>query len=168
MTSKALPTLPPLAEPQRLTMWRPGPWDWQRKFLLLLAVAIVLRIVAMCLVPLIPEEAYYWMYAQHPNLSYFDHPPMVSWVIGAGSYVFGNNEFGVRIVGQLLSIGASVLMFYFGRMWYGRTAGIVTAIAIQTLPVFFAVGLCAPMDSALMFFWSACIPGDQPRAAPRP
>jgi dolichol-phosphate mannosyltransferase len=157
MSTKVISTLPPLARPGRLAAFRFGTWDWQRTFLALLAIAILLRIVAMCTVPLIPEEAYYWMYSQHPSLSYFDHPPMVSWVIGLGSYVFGNNEFGVRIVGMLLMFATSWLMFLYGRMWFGRTVGVVVAIAIHALPIYFCAGMIAPMESALLFFWAACL-----------
>src|SRR5215217_3462094 len=60
--------------------WRSG-WTW---IAMLVAIACLLRVAAMVFVPLIPEEAYYWMYAQHPAMSYFDHPPMVAWVIWLG------------------------------------------------------------------------------------
>lgn len=122
-------------------------------FALLFAVALGLRLLAMAAVPLIPEEAYYWMYAQHTALSYFDHPPMVAWVIGLGTAVFGDTEFGVRIVGNLLMLGASLLMYRFGRTWFSREAGAVAALLLQVLPVFFGIGFIATMDSALIFFW---------------
>src|SRR5664280_2844266 len=63
--------------------------------------ALVLTIIHLLLAQqteLIPEEAYYWAYSQHPALSYFDHPPMVAWIIWLGTAVFGNTELGVRIV----------------------------------------------------------------------
>ena len=34
---------------------------------------------------LIPDEAYYWNYAQHMDLSFYDHPPMVAWLIWLGT-----------------------------------------------------------------------------------
>lgn len=128
-------------------------------FVLLLALAFILRMVAMGSVPLIPEEAYYWMYAEHPNLSYYDHPPMVAWVIGLGTAVFGDTQFGVRIVGNLLMLGASLLMYRFGRAWFSRAAGLVSALLLQVLPVYFGVGFIATMDSALLFFWMLCLVG---------
>ena len=65
-------------------------------FLLLLGLTLVLRFLAMIRVPLIPEEAYYWLYsAQRPNLSYYDHPPMVAWIIRLGTILFGDTPIGV-------------------------------------------------------------------------
>ncbi|RPH72356.1 glycosyl transferase, partial [bacterium] len=51
------------------------------------AALLCLRFVTAFLIPLTPQEAYYWNYAMHPALSYFDHPPMVAWVIGAGYFL---------------------------------------------------------------------------------
>jgi hypothetical protein len=109
--------------------WGAGPWlPFFRSrrgavALLLMAAALALRLLGMALVPLVSEEAYYWMYAQHPALSYFDHPPMVAWVTGLGTAVAGNTEFGVRLVGSLLMLGASLLMYRFGRAWFSPAAG---------------------------------------------
>lgn len=127
--------------------------------LALLTVALGLRVVAMSGVTLLPEEAYYWMYSQHPALSYFDHPPMVAWLIGAGTSVFGDTEFGVRFGGAVLMLVSSVLMYVFGTIWFGRAAGLAAALLLQILPVYFGTGLIATMDSALVFFWMTGLAG---------
>lgn len=125
----------------------------------LLVMALVLRAVALASVVLIPEEAYYWMYAQHPSLSYYDHPPMVAWIIGLGTFVFGHSELGVRIVGNLLMLASSGVMYAFGAMWFGRKAGLIAAAALQVLPFYFGLGFIATMDSPLVFFWLLCMLG---------
>jgi 4-amino-4-deoxy-L-arabinose transferase-like glycosyltransferase len=42
-----------------------------------------------------PDEAYYWAWAQNFHLGYYDHPPMVAYIIGASQrifeFVFGSN-----------------------------------------------------------------------------
>lgn len=132
---------------------------WNSKITALLLAALVARLLAMALVPLVPEEAYYWMYAQHPALSYYDHPPMVAWIIGLGTAIFGDNELGVRIVGNLLMVGASVLMYAFGRMWYGRAVAFLSAALLHVLPLYFGAGFVATMDSALLFYWALGLVG---------
>lgn len=132
---------------------------WAVCLALLLALTLALRLLAMVAVPLVPEEAYYWMYAQHPSLSYFDHPPMVAWVVGLGSAVFGDTEFGVRVVGTLLMLGSSLLMYRFARAWFSSAAAVVSALLLQVLPVYFGVGFIATMDSVLVFFWLLCLIG---------
>jgi len=118
-----------------------------------LAAALAMRVAAAIWMPLIPEEAYYWNYAKHPALSYFDHPPMVAWVIGAGTWLLGDTEAGVRLLAMLLMIGSSVLIYHLGRMWFTRRVGLWSAALMQALPIYFGVGLIATMDGALVFWW---------------
>jgi len=125
----------------------------------LFAGMIVLRLFAMLWVPLVPEEAYYWMYSRNPELSYFDHPPMVAWVIGLGTWIFGDTAFGVRIVGDLMMCGASVFLFLFARMWFSSVVALVSALALHVLPVYVGVGFVATMDGPLCFFWAMCLFG---------
>jgi dolichol-phosphate mannosyltransferase len=47
----------------------------------ILAYVLVLKLIFIASVNLIPEEAYYWNYAQHLDWGYLDHPPMVAWLI---------------------------------------------------------------------------------------
>ncbi len=132
---------------------------WKLTIRILLAITLALRVVTMIWMNLIPEEAYYWMYSQHPELSYFDHPPMVAWLIGLGTQLFGNTQFGVRIAADLCMLGASGAMYAFSRMWFGRGASLVAALLLQVLPVYFGAGLIATMDAALIFFWLIALVG---------
>ncbi|HPQ40325.1 MAG TPA: glycosyltransferase family 39 protein [bacterium] len=125
----------------------------------LLAITVMLRWVALGTVPLVPEEAYYWLYSQHPAMSYFDHPPMVAGVIGLGTSIFGDSEFGVRIIGNLLMIAASLLLYRFGRAWFDAPSGILAALMLHILPLYFGAGFVATMDPALLFSWMVCLTG---------
>ena len=40
----------------------------------------MLRLVLAGTLPLAPDEAYYWLWSQHLQTGYFDHPPMVALV----------------------------------------------------------------------------------------
>jgi len=70
-----------------------------RHLLQAIILLVFLRLVSASLIDLSPQEAYYWNYARHPALSYFDHPPVVAWLISAGQFVLGKTELGVRIGG---------------------------------------------------------------------
>src|SRR4051794_25936798 len=54
-----------------------------------IALLLLLRFVWAATIDLSPQEAYYWNYAMHPAFSYLDHPPMVAWVIRAGTLLLG-------------------------------------------------------------------------------
>jgi 4-amino-4-deoxy-L-arabinose transferase-like glycosyltransferase len=68
---------------------------------------VILRAIMAAELPLSADEAYYWLWSQHPAAGYFDHPPMIAWLIRAGTFLFGDTPFGVRFAGLVLSLPAS-------------------------------------------------------------
>jgi 4-amino-4-deoxy-L-arabinose transferase-like glycosyltransferase len=75
--------------------------------LLLIALLLLLRAVMAAQLPLSADEAYYWLWSLHPAAGYFDHPPMIAWLIRAGTTLFGATPLGVRFAGIVLSLPAS-------------------------------------------------------------
>jgi hypothetical protein len=68
-----------------------------RKFFLIgVAALLILNLFQATFTDLLDDEAYYWMYSQHLDWGYYDHPPMVAWVITAGYSLF-HNTLGVRL-----------------------------------------------------------------------
>jgi 4-amino-4-deoxy-L-arabinose transferase-like glycosyltransferase len=70
-------------------------------------VLLFLRAIMAAQLPLSADEAYYWLWSLHPAAGYFDHPPMIAWLIRAGTLLFGDTPLGVRLAGVLLSFPAS-------------------------------------------------------------
>ena len=58
---------------------------------LLVAAATLLHVVYAGLVPLSAQESYYWQWARHLDLSYYDHPPLASWTIWVTTSLFGDS-----------------------------------------------------------------------------
>ncbi len=69
--------------------------------------------------PLSFDEAYYWLWSKHLALSYYDHPPVIAYAIRAGTLLFGDTAFGVRIVPLLFSAGASWAVWRGGAILFG-------------------------------------------------
>jgi hypothetical protein len=89
---------------------------------LLQAVAaffIVIKIVYIFRVGPIFDEAYYWMWGQHPGLSYFDHPPLQAWLLGISDALFGRSLFALRWLTLVTLAGT----FYIFHLWAKRMAG---------------------------------------------
>jgi 4-amino-4-deoxy-L-arabinose transferase-like glycosyltransferase len=70
-------------------------------------VLLVLRGVMAAVLPLSADEAYYWLWSKHLAAGYFDHPPMIAWLIRAGTALFGDTPLGVRFAGIVLSLPAT-------------------------------------------------------------
>ena len=57
-------------------------------FYYLLGSILILNLLQANFTELIFDEAYYWHYAKNLTFGYFDHPPMVAWLIGLSSFFF--------------------------------------------------------------------------------
>ena len=68
---------------------------------------LLLRAIMAAQLPLSADEAYYWLWSRHLAAGYFDHPPMIAWLIYAGTSLFGDTPWGVRFFGVVLSVPAT-------------------------------------------------------------
>jgi 4-amino-4-deoxy-L-arabinose transferase-like glycosyltransferase len=121
--------------------------------LALLTVLALLRLVAAQSIPLTEDEAYYRLWAQHPALGYYDHPPMVAWWIWLGSRVAGDGPLGVRLLPVASSLLTTLMVFDFGERIGGRRAGLSASILYNAcLTVGFGAILAIP-DVPASLFW---------------
>lgn len=105
------------------------------------------------------DEAYYYLYTQNLNLSYFDHPPLVAFTAGIGIWLTGAvTPFTIRIGGVLLYTGTLIFAYLASRKLFGDRTATLTLAILTTIPVFqVAFGILTSPDNALMFFWAFCL-----------
>ena len=118
-----------------------------------IVLLLLLRFVWAATINLSPQEAYYWNYSIHPDLSYLDHPPLIAWVVRAGTLLFGKTEVGVRFAGLLLVVVSTWLIYVLGRLWFSRRAGLWAALLFQVIPAYFIYGAIITPDVPLICFW---------------
>jgi len=61
----------------------------KRALAILIVVSGLVRLAAAGTLGLGNDEAYHFLYAVHPDLSYYDHPPMLAWVETIGLTLSG-------------------------------------------------------------------------------
>ena len=130
---------------------------WKEPPLLLAGALFLLRILYLPWINLFPEEAYYWNYAQHLDIGYLDHPPMVAWLIALGTRIGGQTEFGVRLFALVCSAVTSFFAWQLAARLYGRRAGTVAALLTQILPFFFMAGWIMTPDAPLTACWAGTL-----------
>jgi hypothetical protein len=93
-----------------------------RSFFPFLIAFLVLRFVFWFSTFPNPDEAYYWLWGQHPDLSYYDHPPLQAWVEGTVTAVLGRSKFVLRLP-NLISNGLFFYTYYkIAAYLYGKDA----------------------------------------------
>ncbi len=124
--------------------------------LLVFVLAVVLaRLAAAAFIPLSEDEAYYRLWAEHLQLGYYDHPPMIAWWVRAGMAIAGDDPLGVRLL-PVLSSGLVSLVVFDIAAQLGANEPVATRAAVwfnATLLVGAGGALAVP-DGPNMLFWS--------------
>jgi dolichol-phosphate mannosyltransferase len=121
------------------------------------SAVLLLRLAYLGLPELMEQEAYYWAYAQHPSLSYLDHPPLVALLVWLGTVLVGTTEFGVRIGAFICWF---VTAFFVHRLTVrvcGRSAALGALLLVGILPFYFGIGLMMTPDAPLHAAWAALL-----------
>jgi 4-amino-4-deoxy-L-arabinose transferase-like glycosyltransferase len=112
---------------------------------------VVLRLVAAAWTPLTFDESYYWMWSKYPAFGYYDHPPMVAYVIRLGTMIAGDTEFGVRIASILLALPMSWAVYRAAAILFGGQRVASTATILLNVTLMAAVGtLIVTPDAPLL------------------
>ncbi|MFH0727164.1 MAG: glycosyltransferase family 39 protein [Pseudomonadota bacterium] len=130
---------------------------WRIFALGVVGYSLLLRCAYLGPPELLHEEAYYWNYAQHLDIGYLDHPPMVAWIIHLGTMVFGNTEFGVRIGAYVCWLVTAFFSFNLTYRNFNTATAFRALILIAALPIFFGVGILMTPDAPLIASWSGTL-----------
>jgi 4-amino-4-deoxy-L-arabinose transferase-like glycosyltransferase len=105
------------------------------------------------------DEAYYYLYTQHLDWSYFDHPILVALSTGLGIWLTGHvSQFTLRWGALLLHTGALLLLYLTGKHLFSPKAGWLTLAIASLIPIFsLGFGTMTLPDAPLIFFWSASL-----------
>lgn len=116
-------------------------------------LSLFLKLVLSYFLPLLPDEAYYWIWSHHLQLSYFDHPPMIAWLFAAGQWL--------EPYGQAVRFPAVIFLHCSLLIW--RLIFKELKCSEQSLVQFLLLMLLVPYlgfgsilltpDLPLMFFW---------------
>jgi dolichol-phosphate mannosyltransferase len=151
-------TLPGHAFALATCAWRLGSGTrWRVAAVSLVIGSFLLRLIYNGQIELFPEEPYYWNYAQHLDIGYLDHPPMVAWLIKLGTLVFGDTEFGVRIGAVCCAAVAAWFAYRLTRNLFGEASAVVALVLLQVLPFFFMAGMIMTPDAPLTAAWAASL-----------
>jgi 4-amino-4-deoxy-L-arabinose transferase-like glycosyltransferase len=135
-------------------------FSYEKAFWVLITGMFLFRMIYILISPLqlSPEEAYYWSYSRHPALGYFDHPPMVAWIIWIFTSIFGHTEFGIRIGAVLLGAGLTFITYRLAKELFDEKTGFFSALLLNLAFVFSLLYSTAiTPDSPLFFFWGLAV-----------
>ena len=127
----------------------------------LVSLVIVFKILIVFLFPLTGDEAYFIEWANNLNIGYYDHPPMVGWLIYLMQYISGNYVF-FRFFSVITSLIVAFIIyklailsfekeksFYISLIYLASPINLLTLLFSNDIPLFLFGSF-----SAIFFYYS--------------
>jgi hypothetical protein len=136
-----------------------NPKNIQRLLIFTIVASVAIRGFLAWMLELGNDEVYYWTYALYPDLSHFDHPPMVGIMIQAFSFnLFFDSELFVRMSSVVLGGVNTWLIFLIGKLLKDQLTGLFAALLYNTSVYCFVIaGIFILPDTPQLFFWLASL-----------
>jgi Dolichyl-phosphate-mannose-protein mannosyltransferase len=125
----------------------------------ILFFSLIIRCILAAAVELGNDEVYYTLYARFPEWSYFDHPPMVGWVIRLFSLdMMLQHEFFIRLGAVFFGTVNTWGMYVLGKKIKDERTGIYAAL-LYNASIYCSIiaGVFILPDSPQLTFWLGAI-----------
>ncbi|SET36423.1 ArnT family glycosyltransferase [Stigmatella erecta] len=117
--------------------------------LALLALSAAIRLALALGTDVYFDEAYYWQWSQRLDWGYYDHPPLVAWLIAA---------LGIRPMALLCGAGTVAAVWGLARDVHGHAEAAWRAAALWScVPIAILSGVWATPDTPLLLFWTLAL-----------
>lgn len=118
-----------------------------------LGVGIVLfRLLTVLQIGLMPQDAYYHFHGQHLALSYFDHPPMIAYLLRVTTELFGRSIVVVKLAD--FTVTAITLACFYGlaKEHLRPLAALFTTVAFGSTLLVTVLSINSTPDVPLLLF----------------
>lgn len=124
-----------------------------RSVIAMVTAIIMLRLLFIFLMGPMPQDAYYFFYSQHPALSYFDHPPMIAYILRFFTTIFGRNVIALKLADSSVTIITIVLFYQLSQCFLGvKSSGKAVLLLLSTFMVTI-LSLVSTPDTPLLLCW---------------
>lgn len=131
-------------------------YSYRQRVLLLIFIFSIIRLLYAFFTDLGNDEAYYWLYSQHLQWNYFDHPPMVAlWIRAFTFNLFFQQEGFLRLASVVSCAIATWFMYKTVSVIHSERAGWFAACLYNAS--FYAgitAGIYIMPDTPQMVFWT--------------
>lgn len=128
--------------------------DRSSSFWVIVLAVLIWKLLVGGALGLIFDECYYWVWSLHLQPCYFDHPPLVAWIIAAGHALLGHNALAVRLGSILSGILLALASRQLGKEMFGIAAGNRAGIFLTLTPVFAGNAFLMTPDTMLIPAWA--------------
>lgn len=87
-----------------------------------------------------------------PGKAWYEKPPLLIWLMAGFMNLLGVGEWSARFPSALFGLGTILLIYYWAREQFGKSATFVSGLSLLTTAHFLYYARCSMMDVAVGFF----------------
>ncbi len=122
-----------------------------------LAGLLAIRLAVAASAGLTDDEAYYRLWSLKLQAGYYDHAPMVAWMIRAGRELVGDTALGLRLFSPLATFVGSLLLWRAVAVLDGRAIATRATVWFNATLLIGAGSVLMTPDTPSVFFWGATL-----------
>ena len=100
------------------------------------------------------EEAQYWLWSKHLDLSYYSKPPLIAYLNYISTTILGDTEIGVRINSIVLGFLIAIITYLFSKyLFKDERLALFISLFIYLIPAYNIASIIFLTDTPLAFFY---------------
>ena len=101
------------------------------------------------------DEAQYWIWSQNLDLGYYSKPPLLSWIIGIVTMIFGNDFEVLKLIPVFMYLLSTYVVYLLSyQLFKKKNLAVVTSLSFYLIPSVSISSFLISTDVILIFFWS--------------
>jgi len=130
----------------------------RKKFLWTVVGIAIFRLIIGSYLNLSDDESYYLLWSRDLGISYYDHPPMIAYLIRFSTMIFGEHNFSVRLVAVGTTLITSLYVYKISYILYKdeRIAGLAGVI-MNIIPIYSILAIMTMPDAPLVLLYTIII-----------
>lgn len=124
-----------------------------KKFNLFILGIVFINLIQSYFTPIIKDEAYYWRWSQDLDWGFFDHPPLVAFIIKLSSFFFAD-ALGIRFITVLLNALMIKIIWELipVKNKTHKNSAFIFFMILMAMPFVNLYGFITTPDAPLLFF----------------
>lgn len=125
----------------------------QKSAYLIIILLALLSTIYNAYLPLHGDETYYWMWSHHLEMGYYDHPPMIAYMIYFTNFI-SQSEWGIRLVNIFSMSIASIYIYKLTELLSDAKTALTSIIIFSSVILTHAGYIITTPDAPLILFWT--------------
>ncbi len=117
----------------------------------------LLRLLVVFTMGIMPQDAYYYLYSAHLDFSYFDHPPMVAYMLRFFGVFLGKSVVAIKLTDFIVSLLSFMAFYRLARYFLSEKQALRASLFYGTTLLLTVLSINTTPDVPLMLFWTLAL-----------